>query len=233
MSQQINLYEARLRPRHELATGRNVGVALGVLLAMVVALSFFVRYQAGRVTAEYVRLQAEVTVEQEKVTALNKALVERKISPALQAELDNTKALLATRKEVIEYLDSGRLGNNTGFSGLMLGFARLAYSDLWLTGFSVSQGGQEIEIRGSMLDSTKLPGYVQRLSAEPVFQGRRFDALTMQSVDPAEAKPETASGLSAPASPAAQTVPRLPRHVDFVLRSEHAGELVSAVGGKK
>ena len=90
MSQQINLYEARLRPRHELATGRNVGVALGGLLILIAVLSLFVRYESGRAVAEFARLQTEVTVAQEKVTALTKVLAERKISPALQADLDNT-----------------------------------------------------------------------------------------------------------------------------------------------
>ncbi len=226
MSQQINLYEARLRPRHELATGRNVGIALGLMLALVVVSAVFARYEAERVTAEFSKVRTEVTGTQEKVAALVKALAERKIAPALQVELDNTRALLASRKEVKELLDSGRLGNSTGFSAVMAGFARQTSGDLWLTGFSVSSGGQEIEIRGRLLDSTKLPAYVQKLSAEPVFQGRRFAALDMQSVDPAEIKTD-AGGVAPPAS-----APRLPRYVEFVLRSENAGEAVSA-GGKK
>ena len=35
MSQQINLYEERLRPSSELCTGRNVGFALALVLAVV------------------------------------------------------------------------------------------------------------------------------------------------------------------------------------------------------
>lgn len=227
MSQQINLYEERLRPRHELSTGRNVSLALGVLLVLLAVAAVFSRYEAGRVTAEFAQLQTEVVAMQEKVSVLSKALAERKISPALQADIDNTRGLLASRKEVMELLDSGRLGNTTGFSAIMAGFAKQTSNDLWLTGFSVSMGGKEIEIRGRLLDSTKLPGYVQRLSNEPVFQGRRFSALDMQSVDPVAVKPDT-SGAAAKTP-----VPHLPPYVEFVLRSENAGEAATLAGGKK
>jgi hypothetical protein len=94
-------------------------------------------------------------------------------------------------REVIEVLDSGMLGNTDGFSGLMTGFARQSQTDLWLTGFRVTGNG-EIEIQGRLLDPAKLPVYVQRLSSEPVFQGRHFAALEMRGVDPEEQVPEQA-----------------------------------------
>ncbi|MEI7614273.1 MAG: hypothetical protein WCK63_15335 [Betaproteobacteria bacterium] len=227
MSQQINLYETRLRPQHELFTGRNVAVALGVLLTLMVVLSGFTRVEADRASAELVKAQADVRSALEKIAALTKSLGERKISPALQGELDAARTILAARSEAMDYLDSGRLGSNAGFSGVMQGFSRVAQSDLWLTGFSVSQGGLEIEIRGSMLDSTQLPGYVQHLSTEPAFQGRRFAALEMKRVDPAEMSPGSVVDHSA-----AVPEPGRPR-VEFVLRSEQANESTAPIGAKK
>jgi hypothetical protein len=226
VSQQINLYETRLRPRHELFTGRNVAVALGVLLTLMVALSGFARVEADRASAELAKAQVDVRSSLERIAVLTKSLGERKISPALQGELDAARTMLATRSEAMDYLDSGRLGSNAGFSGVMRGFSRVAQNDLWLTGFSLSQGGLAFEIRGSMLDSTQLPGYVQHLSTEPAFHGRRFAALEMKRVDPAEAPPGSvvertiAGALPEPGRP----------RVDFVLRSEQANE--SAEGRK-
>jgi hypothetical protein len=168
--------------------------------------------------------QKKLADEQEALTALSKQVAQRKISPALEAELDHVKVTLATRTEVMHVLDSGRLGNASGFSSFLAGFARLAHSDLWLTGFRIAGGGEEIEIRGRMLDPVKLPVYVQRLSSEPVFRGRRFAALEMQSVDPEEAKPESFMPAQAVTSEArSQNVQRLPRYVEFVLRSSIAG----------
>ena len=220
MSQQINLYEARLRPRHLLLTGRRLSMALAVAIVLLAAWAVWTREQADLANAEAARLMAEVKDLQGKHEALSRQMVEKRLPAALQNELDNARAMLSVRREVVGLLDSGRLGNTAGFSDVFAGFARQADRDLWLTGFSIGLGGQEIEIRGKLFDSSRLPGYVQRLSADPAFQGRRFAALTMDSVD-LEAKAAAAPGTP-PAAPGTGDAAKLPRHVEFVLRSENA-----------
>ena len=222
MTQQINLFESRLRPRHELATGRNLGVGVAVLLVVMTLLSIYVRYVADLKSGELAALQGEVRTEQDRLTALSKLVAERSVSPALVADLAKTRSMLTVRKEVMDVLDSGKLGNASGFSEYMFGFARQARADLWLTGFSISTGGEEIEIRGRLLDAAKLPGYVQRLSGEPVFKGRRFATLDMRSVEPELPKPPQAGAVAAVPGAPLQPVVALPRFVEFALRSEHA-----------
>lgn len=225
MSQQINLYEERLRPRREFETGRNLSLSFALLLVLVLVVAVSGRIAADKAVAALAGVQSEVVRAQEQMTQLSKKVSERKISSALQDELDAARSLFAARSEIVDYLDSGQLGSNAGFAGLMLGFSRVAQSDLWLTGFSVRRGGQEIEIRGSLLDASKLPGYVQRLSAEPVFQGRRFAALEMKRVEPTEGRNE--AGRPVEGATTGGGVPR----TEFVLRSENVRDLAVA-GGK-
>lgn len=229
MSQQINLYEARLRPRVLVLTGKRLAGALVVVLLLSGGAAVAARWHADQRKAEAVRVLKTVKELQERQDTLAKQMADRKIPPALQLELDNAKAILSVRKDVVAMLDSGRLGQTGGFSPIMLGFARQTGSDWWLTGFAIGFGGQEIEIRGKVLDAGKLPAYVQRLSADPAFRGRRFAALTMNSVDPAEAKPE--SGAAGKAEDRPEN--RLPRHVEFVLRTENVGEVTKAAEVKK
>jgi hypothetical protein len=231
VSQQINLYEDRLRPRHDLVTARNLGVAtLFVLVAMSLSV-LWVRQEAADAVEAAARVQKQVTEEQQKLTALSTLVAQRTVSPALAAEIDASRAQLATRSEVVEVLDSGRLGNTSGFSSYFSGFARLAQNDLWLTGFQVAAGGEAIEIRGRMLDPARLPAYVQRLSSEAAFKGRRFAALDMLGVEPEEPKADVL--------PLKPSVPQLstllpPRYVEFTLRSEGFAAPTSGVrsGGK-
>ena len=225
MSQQINLYEARLRPSRDLLTGRRLGVALGLLLLVIVAAGALARVAAERSEAELRGVLAELTASQEKLAALAKTLSASKVSAGLQAQIDQAKVPLAARQAAMTLIDSGQLGNREGFSAILSGFSRQTSKDLWLTGFSVSLGGQEIEIRGRALDAAGLPSYIQRLAAESAFKGRRFAALDMRRVDPAQDQP----GEVAASTPAA--TPALPRHVEFVLRS--AGVAEAAAGGKK
>ena len=233
MSQQINLYEARLRPRHELATARNLGVCTLFLLVLMTALAVWTRVDADRKSDAAAMVRKQQGEEQEKMVALSKLIAERKVSPALTTEIEVTKAILAARKEVMAVLDSGKLGNSSGFSAFMSGFARQAQNDLWLTGFSVIQGGEEIEIRGRLLDPARLPAYVQRLSGEPVFKGRRFAALEMRDVEPDVKKAEPPAGAK-PMDAGLQPQLKLPRYAEFVLRSENAGGAnVSSQAGVK
>ena len=228
MSQQVNLYEERLRPRHDLVTGRNVGVCTLVLFALITAVAMWARFEANQKTEVATASQKLLADEQERLAAVTKLVAERKVSPALIAELENTRALLSARKEVMDALGTGKLGNNTGFSAIMTGFARQSQGDLWLTGFQVTGGGA-IEIRGRLLDPEKLPAYVQSLRKEQVFQGSRFAALEMKGIDPEEIKPDpaiTAKAADNAANTGAQPVlaAKLPRFIEFVLRSESVGD---------
>lgn len=221
MTQQINLYEARLQPRRELATARNFGIAAAVLFGIVSFFAAYTRIAADRSVAELATLQADVRAEQERLTALAKTVAERTVTPSLAAELAKSRSLLLARQEVMDVLVSGRIGNAEGFSGVMFGFARQAQSDVWLTGFSVTGGGEEVEIQGRLLDPTKLPAYVQRLSSEPVFRGRRFATLDMRSVEPEALKAEALVAVQPAVKPVVPAPPQ-PRYVEFSLRSAHA-----------
>ena len=226
MSQQINLYESRLRPQHQLATARNLGFCALFLVVVITAVAGWASWSAAQKVEAAALLQKQVVEQQEKLTALSKANAERRVSQELADELDRVKAALAAQAEVMEVLESGRLGNTTGFSALMSGFARQTQQNLWLTSFLVARGGEDIEIRGRVLDPAGLPAYVQRLGGEPVFQGRRFFGLEMhdkdagnaQSAQPVSVLPTGDSGTQ---GARAQTAGTPPRFVEFVLRSEH------------
>lgn len=221
MTQQINLYEARLRPRHEWATSRHVGVATGAVLVLMVSFALGARVTAERQLEAASALQQQLVDSQGKLSALNKAAGQNSISPSIAADLDIARAMLAARKEVITVLESGKLGNTSGFSSLLTGFARQAQNGLWLTGIAISAGGDEIEIRGRLLDSARLPAYVQLLSQEPVFRGRRFAALEVRNAVADEQGGVVAAGRPTDADLASVVKPA--RYFEFVLRSENGG----------
>lgn len=228
MSQQINLYEERLRPRLDLATGRNLGIVALVLLAAMAGWSLWESTEADRRSAAAEASLKDVVAAQEKMKALTQAMSQRQVSPELATEVESAKSTIVAREEVIKVLDSGAFGRSTGFSSFMQGFAQQAQSDLWLTGFRIAAGGDEIEIRGRMLDSTRLPDYVQRLNAVPVFQGRRFAALEMRRVNPDDVSSvqapavETAGQHVADGDQAQRQRPFV-AFVEFLLRSETVG----------
>jgi Tfp pilus assembly protein PilN len=229
MSQQINLYEERLRPRHELLTARNLVVLALIVLAVAVGLAIWAKERADQKSGEAGRLQAQLSEQEEQLAVLAKAVSEQRVSLALVTELNDARDVLATRTAVVEQLESGQQGNATGFSEIFAGFARqaLASSKLWLTGFSVARGGETIDIYGRTHDASVLPAYVQRLRSEPAFAGRRFSGLEMldrdiKSESAASGKAGSRENLAAP-----------PRFVEFTLRAEGAVDGPKAAGASE
>lgn len=240
MSQQINLYEERLRPRHELATAKNLVVLSFVVLIVSAGLAMWADARANQKSGEAAQLQTQASEGAAQLAVLATAVSEQRVSLALANELNDSLEMLATRTAVVEQLESGQQGHPAGFSKIFAGFARQAQagSNLWLTGFSVARGGETIDIYGRALDASVLPAYVQRLGSEPAFVGRRFSGLEMRdrdvNRDAKSGDTKRGENAAAPATSATSAAPAAPPHfVEFTLHSEGApgGSRGSKVAG--
>ena len=216
MSAQINLYHPRFLKQRDLLTLGNLALAAAALYG-VLALGVGWAWQDAAT-----RKQAATAVEEqlksakEQVDAATKAAAARKPSPQLIAELEQAESALRRRVEIARLLESGAVGSTGGFADFLRGFARQVPEGLWLTGFTIGAGGNDMEIRGSMLNPAALPDYIRRLGAEKAFQGRSFAALTMNRVDPPPAVRPVGQGAAVSLAPTlAPTL--VPRPVDFVL----------------
>ena len=212
MSAQINLYHPRFLKQRDLLSLGNVALAAVVTWAVLAAAGGWAwRSAATRQEAATVA-EAQLTSAKDQVEAETRAAAARKPNPQMIGEMENAEGLLRRRVEIAGLLESGAVGSTGGFADYLRGFARQASEGLWLTGFKIGSGGNDMEIRGSMLNPTALPDYIRRLGAEKVFQGRNFAALTMNRFN---AVPAAGSGgQGAAASPVATPAPR---PIDFVL----------------
>ena len=223
MSAQINLYHPRFLKQRDLLTLRYVALAAAVLYAVLAAAAGWAWQNAAARQESAAAVEAQLKAAREQVVAATQAAAIRKPSPQLVAELESVESLLRRRSEIARLLESGAIGSTGGFSDYLRGFAQQAQEGLWLTGFTIGAGGNDMEIRGTMLTAAALPDYIRRLGTEKAFQGRNFAALTMNRVDPASAARPIAPGAVASAqgsavgtSPAAAPA-AAPRPIDFVL----------------
>ena len=228
MSQQINLINPALRPKADWL-GFNVvaPVALACLLVVVVA-AVWQRVEQRSLAAREAAVGVQLKAAQERLQALAKALGERTGDSSLVGEAQKLSAAVQRREEALKVLEATGPARRTSFSGAMAGLARQSMEGLWLTTFAA--GGEDLEIRGRMLEPSLLPTYIRRLNGEPLFQGRRFDALDIQDVVPKPAAPAVPAGAAAP-TPAAREV-RLPRYTEFVLRAGGATDKAPAGGAQ-
>jgi hypothetical protein len=112
---------------------------------------------------------------------ITRAMSLRKADPALAAQVEATQAGLNSAQVALGLLRGMTVDGAQPVVGeMMRAFSRAASDGLWLSGFTVAEGGRQLEIRGGMTDQALLPPYLRRLESETVFQGRRFSALDMK-----------------------------------------------------
>lgn len=218
MSQQINLLNPAFHKTFDWLAAKPLAIAVGVMLAMIGAVGAWATYQAE--TRERAANQSAQTLNtaQEKLLAITKAISESKPNAQLANELASARALLKSREEVMRVLEGGAIGSTIGFAEFLRGFARQAPNGLWLTGFTLGAGGNEMEIRGRMLNPALLPEYIRRLKTEKVFQGRSFASLNILRPEEGKEQKIVATPLAANAKQGAPgAAPALPPFVDFVL----------------
>ncbi len=223
MSAQINLYHPRFLKQRELLTLGNVALAAAVLYVVLAAAGGWAWQESAARKEAAAAAEAQLKSAKEQVAVATKAAAARKPSAQLIAELDSAETSVRRRGDIARLLESGAIGSTGGFSDYLRGFARQAPEGLWLTGFTIGAGGNDMEIRGSMLNPATLPDYIRRLGTEKAFQGRNFAALTMNRADATPAA-QPAGAAVTPAPSARDTAPGsaggitlAPRPIDFIL----------------
>lgn len=179
MSQQINLFDPQFRRQKTRFSLEQLGLAMGVVLALFIAYYGYVHYQLGQVKARVDDISKRNTAEQAK---LARAVAE---TPVLQSpqQLEAERAALQTQvdaqQSILDSLQGGEMGNTSGYSEYMRAFARQSVSGLWLTGFEIVGDGVQMTLVGGTLKPESVPGYIRRLSQEKIMQGKTFAALQM------------------------------------------------------
>jgi len=224
LSVQINLYHARFLKVHDWLNLNNLVLAAVALFSVLGVTSLVAHRDLSQQQSQAATISGELEAVKLALDQANQ-LASRPANPQLVAEVNHAQAALTRREEIARLLESGAIGNSSGFSAYLLGFAHQVPAGLWLTGFTLGAGGSDMEIRGSTFDEKTVPDYIRRLGGEKTFQGRQFSALSLQrdisSNNTATGTPQAATATVSPAPtfPAVQSkglkLPRQPIH--FVL----------------
>ena len=216
MSQQINLFSPDLRQRRELLAANKVAVAALALLLLVAAAAAWTGNDARLRERRSQELQTRLQAAKDQLAALSKELAARQHDDRLLAELFAASSQLKGREELMAYLESAGLGLSQGYAQFLRAFARQTPTGLWLTGFTISEGGLDMEIHGRMLQPASLPEYIHRLNGEATFHGRSFAALDIRRTAADKATPSAAGAVGQP------------KYIEFALTSSASTSLGAA-----
>jgi hypothetical protein len=187
MSQQINLFNPLFEEKKKLFGAAAMAQALVVLLAGVLALSYYGSRDLATLQKQADNGARQVEKKKQQLSALSAELPPRQKSWELEARLAESEAQLAALKRIAGVIDRGELGNSTGYSEYFRALARQHMDGLWLTGLAISGAGCDIGVRGRALDASMLPGFLGRLAHEKIMQGKSFGSLQISQPGPTPA----------------------------------------------
>jgi len=179
MSQQINLFNPAFQPQKKVFTAATMALSLLVLVGGIAALAGYGRMQTASLQAQAGAGAVQLERKQARLASVNLDFAPRQKNKDLDAEIAEAQAQLAALRNIARVIERGELGDTNGYAGYFKALARQSVTGLWLTGVSVSGGGRDIGIRGRTTDPATIPGYLSRLTGEPLMQGKSFASLSI------------------------------------------------------
>ena len=197
MSQQINLFNPLFQPQKKVFTAGTMALSLLVLVGGIAGLASYGRMQIASLQAEATAGAVRLEQKQARLASVNAEFAPRQKNKDLDGAIAEAQAQLISLRNISRVIERGELGDTDGYAGYFKALARQSVAGLWLTGVTVSGGGRDIGIRGRTTDPATVPGYLARLTGEPLMQGKSFASLSISQPAPvsttgADGKPATA-----------------------------------------
>jgi len=194
--QQINLFNPAFQPQKQVLSSATIALAAGAVCAGVAILALVGRMETAQLRQQADGAAAQLEQRQARLAAANREFVPRRKDATLDAQIAEAGTQLAAMRHISGALARGELGDTSGFTGYFKALARQGMQGLWLTGVTVGAGGSQIGIEGRTIDPAMVPGYLNRLTHEPLMQGKSFASLRIGEAAPlpvqdAEGKPAT------------------------------------------
>ena len=207
MSQNINLFNPAFRKQRRVLTLGTVVQLLGITLAALSRYHYTLWQQVNGLTEELRSADGLLKAQRGYVDKLKGKSATAKPDAQLESDIARLEAELKLARDSMDALKGGGFGNQQGFAEYLRAFSRQSVNGLWLTGFTITGGG-ELEIRGRVLSPDLVPSYIQRLNREQVLAGRSFARLEMNRPAPEAADDKGKD---------ARKAPRAPRFLEFSL----------------
>lgn len=183
MKQQVNLYQAELKPRRIPFDATRVALVLAGVMVAITALYAVRLSQVAPLEAQAAAATERLAASEVRVAELRRTHPPAVVDKALKQTLKSRQARLADTRAIAQKLRSGEFGSVDGLSGYLEGFARRHVEGTWLTAVRVQRGGNALGFEGRTLAPELVPAYLDGLREEALFSGRNFSALSMLASD--------------------------------------------------
>ena len=224
MSQQINLFNPIFLKQEKLFSAVTMAQALGVIVLAILGFASYSTYQAKKVTDEAAVAAAQLKITQDELVKIVDKSKPIPINKTIEDDILKAENRLRASQQILSFVQNGDFKGGKAYSSFLRAFANKTMPGVWLTGFSLGDGGNDIEISGRALQPALVPAYIKSLKTEVAFVGKSFGSMVLRA-PPTEplGKSGTESDKSAPS--------RSVRYIDFSLNSSEATQASAQVAG--
>jgi hypothetical protein len=178
VSRQINLFSAAFRPKPKRFSATWTVTAVAAITIVMLADYAWESSQLQTLRTRRSEAGAQLKQLQEQLITLGQS-AQKTRSKALEEQLVRAEALLQGRQELFARLQSGEIGNRTGYAAFLSALARQHLEGVWLTGVEVSGPGSDFALEGRTVRADLLPGFIKMLRNEDALRGKSIGTLAL------------------------------------------------------
>jgi len=179
MHQQINLYQPIFREERKLFSLKTVAIALGIVSISLGVMWFVGAHKVGALEAAIASLNAQKAAQEKMAQSANAFLEQLGTPAAIQEQINVLNAQLADRRNALNLLRGGVVGETKGFAPRLLALASQRTEGVWLDELVLASGPNGLALRGHSVAPELVPRYLQLLSRESALSGARFDQVVI------------------------------------------------------
>ncbi|MBF0621196.1 MAG: hypothetical protein HQL54_04650 [Magnetococcales bacterium] len=174
MKRNINLFDARFRPKKDLFSGHGILNIIVVVVTTLGLLSGLMAWMGRNGKADLIALKVEERRARDQVDQLEKKFPVPKRNRRLEKRVKELARTLNERKGALAVLEGRSLGNRNGLGHYLeqLGHGRVV--GVWLNEVVVNKGGKKISLSGQTLDKRFVPMFLKSLKEKQAYHGSRF-----------------------------------------------------------
>lgn len=172
MAQQLNLFDASLRPRRSLLTPLRLLAAALALLCLIGLAGHWLRQDAAR-------WRAQSAADQVRLQQLAASAAP---APVAAADLDALRRELHEARFLAQALQQAEDAPREQAAAVLAGLSAAAGSEVWIHAAQWRASPRQLSLEGGLLRAEQLPAYLRRLEGQPAFSGQAFAQLQLEPV---------------------------------------------------
>ena len=188
MNQQINLFQPIFRKERKVLSFEALVQICGIMIAALAALCGYGMWSNSGLSTEVSGLKKQHSERITMLERISREAAKRSSNDEVEKEIQRLESELAAERYIVSLLSKDMLGKDQlgkalGFSEYLEIFSRRVVQGMWISKFSVVDGGQHMLIKGGALSAELVPLFLQGLAEEPSLAGTEFTVLQLARED--------------------------------------------------